>query len=115
VVASGTATLEAALIGVPFVAVYRISSITFAVLRRIVKVSSIILANLILGERHVEELLQGDVNGARIARALRERLFESGRKSEAMSTRQKLLDTLGSRSPTQEVTSAIMRRIELEP
>jgi len=112
VVASGTATLEAALIGVPFVAVYRMSGITFAVLRRIVKVSSIILANLILGERHIEELLQGEVNGARIARALRERLFKADRKIQADDTRQKLLDTLGSRSPTDEVTGAVMRRIE---
>jgi lipid-A-disaccharide synthase len=112
VVASGTATLEAALIGVPFVAVYRISFLTFAILRRVVKVSSIILANLILGEKHVEELLQRDVNGPRIARALLERLKEGRSKEGAQATRQKLLTALGARSPTEEVTNAIMARVE---
>ncbi len=112
VVASGTATLEAALIGVPFVAVYRISALTFAVLRRIVKVSSIILANLILGERRIEELLQGEVNGRRIARALRQRLFQTQAKDAALETRSELLARLSAQSsPTEEVAAAVMRRI----
>jgi len=47
VVASGTATVEAALIGNPFVAVYRVSPVTYAIAKRVVKVPHVAMANLI--------------------------------------------------------------------
>jgi len=53
VVASGTATVEAALIGNPFVVVYRVSKITYAIAKRIVKVPHIAMANLIAAKRVV--------------------------------------------------------------
>ena len=71
VVASGTATLEAALAGVPFVVVYRLSPLTYAVGKMLVKgVRHIAMANLIAGKGVVEELIQHDANQARIAEAL---------------------------------------------
>lgn len=112
VVASGTATLEAALIGVPIVAVYKIPWLTFAILRRIVKVSSVILANLILGERRVLELLQGDASAERIAQFLLSALREPRVRAEAQETRQKLLTALGSKEPSVEVSRAVMARLE---
>jgi len=119
VVASGTATLEAALIGVPFVAVYKISWLSFAILKRIVKaasvvkVTSVILANLILGRRVIEEYLQEQVTPERIAQSLLNAVTDSS-VSHAQKVRQELLCTLGvENSPTQEVTAAIMKRLEL--
>jgi lipid-A-disaccharide synthase len=112
VVASGTATLEAALIGVPFVAVYKISWLTFAVLRRIVKVSSVILANLILGEPRVLELLQGDASSDRIAAFLVSALREPRVRADAAETRRRLLQALGTRAPSREVADAVMKRLE---
>ena len=47
IVASGTATVEAALIGNPFVVVYRVSPLTYAIARRMVKVPHVAMANLI--------------------------------------------------------------------
>jgi lipid-A-disaccharide synthase len=58
VVASGTATLETALIGTPFVTVYRISPLTHAIVTRLVRVRWASLPNLLLGEPAVLELLQ---------------------------------------------------------
>jgi lipid-A-disaccharide synthase len=66
-VASGTATLETALLGVPMVIVYKISFISYWIGRVFVSVKNIGLVNIIAGQTIVPELLQGDANGKRIA------------------------------------------------
>lgn len=76
IVASGTATVEAALIGNPFVVVYRVSRITFAIVSRMVKVPFIAMANLIANRRVVPELIQQDFTAANIVTHLRPMLVE---------------------------------------
>jgi lipid-A-disaccharide synthase len=70
IVASGTATLEAALIGMPMVIVYRVSRLTAAVFRRLLTLSDIGLPNIVLGRRIVPELVQEDFVPARVAAEL---------------------------------------------
>ena len=70
VVASGTATVEAALIGNPFVVVYRVSPVTFAIAKRLVKVPHVAMANLIAGKEVVPELIQHDFTAANIVQQL---------------------------------------------
>jgi lipid-A-disaccharide synthase len=70
--ASGTASLEAALLGVPMVLAYRISSITHAVVRalqflRVIRFAEIGLPNLVLGRDAVPELMQSDATCQRVA------------------------------------------------
>jgi len=60
VVTSGTATVEAALMGTPFVVVYRLSPLTFFAAKRLVKVGHVAMPNLIAGRKIVPELLQSD-------------------------------------------------------
>ena len=67
VVASGTATLEAALAQVPTVVVYRLSWLSWIVARLLVRVPFASLINLLAGRRLVPELLQGDCSAAHIA------------------------------------------------
>lgn len=67
VVASGTATLEAALVGMPMVIVYRVSPLTMAIARRLLTISSIGLPNIVLGRRAVPELVQEDCTPDRVA------------------------------------------------
>lgn len=62
IVASGTATLELALVGIPMVVVYRVSRITYALGRLLVRVPSIGMVNLVAGKAVVPELIQGDLN-----------------------------------------------------
>ena len=83
VVASGTATVEAALIGNPFVVVYRVSRLTYAVARRLVKVPHVAMANLIAGRRVVPELIQHDFTAANIVQHLRQ-LLPDGPVRESM-------------------------------
>jgi lipid-A-disaccharide synthase len=70
IVASGTATVEAALIGNPFVVVYRVSPITYAIAKRVVTVPHVAMANLIAGRRLVPELIQNDFTASNIVRQL---------------------------------------------
>jgi lipid-A-disaccharide synthase len=70
VVASGTATLEAAALGAPLVIVYRTGWVNYEIARRLVRVSRIGLPNLVLGEAAAPELLQKHVTGPRISAAV---------------------------------------------
>ena len=70
VVASGTATVEAALLGNPFVVVYRLSKLSYAIARRFVTVPHVAMANLIAGRRVVPELIQDDFTAANVVTAL---------------------------------------------
>lgn len=69
-VKSGTATLETALEGSPFVVTYRTSRLTWWIARRLVRVDHVSLPNLILDERVVPELLQDDATPETLAAAL---------------------------------------------
>jgi lipid-A-disaccharide synthase len=66
-VASGTATLEAALLGAPMVVCYRVSRLTELIARLRAHVSWISLPNLVAGRAIVPELLQGEVSGASLS------------------------------------------------
>ena len=66
-VASGTATLETALLGIPMVIVYKISLLSYLIGRLFVDVKNIGLVNIIAGKTIVPELIQGDASGKRIA------------------------------------------------
>jgi lipid-A-disaccharide synthase len=65
--ASGTVTLETALLGRPMIIIYRLAWPTFLVARLLVRVEHIGMANLLAGERLVPELIQNDANAQRIA------------------------------------------------
>jgi lipid-A-disaccharide synthase len=69
-VASGTATLEAALLGTPMVIVYKESFLNWHLLGSLINVEHYGLVNLIAGRRVVSELMQNDLNGERLAREL---------------------------------------------
>jgi lipid-A-disaccharide synthase len=67
---SGTVTLELALAGVPMVAAYRLSWLEAVVGRRLIKVPSVILANLVIGENAVPEFIQEACTPENLAAAL---------------------------------------------
>ncbi len=72
IIASGTATVEAAMMGTPFVMVYRVSSLTYMVGRPRVKVPYFAMVNLIAGEEVVPELVQQDFTADKVVAKLNE-------------------------------------------
>lgn len=69
-VASGTATLETALLGTPFAIVYRLHPLTYHLARRLVKLPRIGLANVVAGREVAPELLQDEVTAANLGKVL---------------------------------------------
>jgi lipid-A-disaccharide synthase len=67
IVASGTATMEVGLLEVPMVIVYRLNPFTYAIARRMTKLTTFGMINLVAGSRIVPELIQGACTPARIA------------------------------------------------
>jgi len=70
VVAAGTASLEAAVSGLPMVVVYKMNPLSYALGKALVHVEHVALPNLVLGGRVVPELIQGECTAARVARRL---------------------------------------------
>jgi lipid-A-disaccharide synthase len=102
IVASGTATVEAALIGNPFVVVYRVSRLTYAIAKRVVTVPHVAMANLIAGQRVVPELIQNDFTAAKIVEQIRP-LLPDGPPRESMMQELKAVGALlRSRQPAAE-------------
>ncbi|SDC03026.1 lipid-A-disaccharide synthase [Bradyrhizobium brasilense] len=67
---SGTVTLELALSGIPMVTAYRVGAAEAFILRRAIRVSSVILANLVIGSDIIPEFLQEDCTPDKLAAAL---------------------------------------------
>ena len=76
-VKSGTATLELAIAGVPMVAAYKVGAVEAAIMRRAIRTSSVILANLVIGENVVPEFIQEDCAPDKLLPALRDILTDS--------------------------------------
>jgi len=72
IIASGTATVEAAMMNLPFVMVYRVSSLTYALGKRTVKVPRFAMVNLIAGREVVPELVQSDFTAANVVARINE-------------------------------------------
>ena len=76
IVASGTATVEAAMMNMPFVMVYRVSPLTYLLGRPRVKVPRFAMVNLIAGEEVVPELVQHDFTAGNVVARLKEILAD---------------------------------------
>jgi lipid-A-disaccharide synthase len=113
---SGTVTLELALAGVPMVTAYRVGSAEAVILRRAVKVQSVILANLVIGKEIIPEFLQENCTPEALARALRDVMAatpERARQVEAFGGIEAIMST-GGVSPSvraADIVLATMRRV----
>ena len=70
IITSGTATLEAAIIGVPQVVIYRTSTLNYQIAKRLIKTDYISLPNLILNKKVVPELIQADLTSKKLIKAI---------------------------------------------
>ena len=85
IVASGTATLESALVGTPFVMVYKLSSFSYLLGKLLVKLDHIAMANIVAEKRVIPEFIQNDFNVEKVVPILK-KLFEDSSKREEMKS-----------------------------
>lgn len=91
IVASGTATLEVALRGIPMVVAYRTSGISYAIGKRVIRVPYISLVNLILDRQAVKECIQDEANPENLHLALLHAVSE-GQSVSLMQELRKAID-----------------------
>ncbi len=103
-------TLELALSGVPMVTAYRTGSVEAWILRRAIKVNSVILANLVIGENVIPEFLQEDCTPEKLAQALREVLGDSAlrrKQIEAFAKIDQIMST-GNQPPSARAADIVL-------
>jgi lipid-A-disaccharide synthase len=128
VVASGTATVQALTIGNPFVVVYRVSALTFALAKRMIRYPveipaqpdadgnlPIAMVNLIAGQRIVPELLNQRFTAANLVAALRPLVDETPARAQMIASlaeaRAKLLPT-PAEDPIRRVAGAVVELLQ---
>ena len=113
-VASGTATLEAALLGVPLVIVYKESFLNWHILGRLITAEHYGLVNLIAGRRLATELIQDDLNAESLARELLT-LLDPTRNQSMREELHTVADKLGEPSASRRAAQAILQFIGVTP
>lgn len=107
---SGTVTLELALAQVPMVAAYKAGTVEAWIIRRAIRASSVILANLVVGENVVPEFIQEDCTPDKLAPALRDVLDDSPmrrRQVEAFARIDAIMAT-GDQSPSARAADVVL-------
>jgi lipid-A-disaccharide synthase len=108
VIASGTATLEAARLGLPYCLVYKVAWLTFVLAKMVLKVPHIGLVNILAGEEVVKEYLQGDADPVRIQEALERFLDDPEHREEIRSRVLAAAAKLGSPGGHQRAAEAVL-------
>ena len=111
--ASGTATLESALAGVPMVVVYRVSRMTYLLVRPIYRLPYVCIVNILAGRRLVPELLQGRANAEAIARAALPLLADGKERAGMLTGLSEVARSLESdRRPSERVAGVLIGLLE---
>jgi lipid-A-disaccharide synthase len=115
IVASGTATVEAALLGTPMVVVYRVSSLTYLLGRPFVSVPHYAMVNLIAGRRVVPELMQWRFTAERVAREAMSLLADRSRLAQMREDLAAVRRQLGEPGASARAAEIIQRRMQQNP
>jgi lipid-A-disaccharide synthase len=103
VIASGTATLQAALVGVPTVVVYKVSPLTYFLGKRILKVKYISLVNIIAGREVVPELIQHEANKEKIMEQCRKIMYDEPYRTAMVSAFRGIREFFSGKRPSRRV------------
>ena len=108
--ASGTATLESAVLGTPVVVMYRLSRLNYWLGRMVVRLPYFSLVNIVAGKKIVPELLQHDVNGPRIAAEVR-RMVEPAAYASLSAELARVREALGEHGASSRAAAEIREMV----
>lgn len=111
VLASGTASLEAALLNSPQVVCYGGNELSFQIAKRLVKIKYVSLVNLILNKPVVKELLQHDCTPANITKEVK-LLFNNKKREQVFSKYKKIRELLGGEGASVKVAAAMIDELK---
>ncbi len=110
IVASGTASLETALIGTPQVIVYRMSPVSYAIARSLVKLPHAGLPNIVAEREIVPELIQNDATPERMASEVLS-MLEGGKRESILEGYDEIRRNLGRGGATERVARSVYNTI----
>jgi lipid-A-disaccharide synthase len=114
-VASGTATLETALLLKPMIVVYRLAVLTYLIARWLVKVDHVAMVNLIADKRVVPELIQSEFNADRLIEESRLLLNDRERYRSVVDELSRLREKLGSPGAAERVADLAFSMMQQKP
>ncbi len=112
VVASGTATLETALIGTPLIIVYRASQLNWRIFHPMINVPFVGMPNLIAGRQIAPELLQGELTGERLAHEISLLLEDEARLKQQRADLAEVRVKLGEANASQRAAQRILELLK---
>jgi lipid-A-disaccharide synthase len=114
VVASGTATLEAAFFRLPFVLVYKVAAITYLAGRMLIRVKHLGMPNVLAGREIVPEFIQGKAQPSEVARAVMKLLDDRELRQQMLADFDEVIAKLGKGGANEVAAQAILKEINRE-
>jgi len=108
IVKSGTSTLETAIMLRPMIVVYRLSWVTYALARVLVRIAHFALVNILAGRSVVPELLQGEASHARMAAEIEKLLGDRGARDAQLAGLREVRDSLGEPGAPRRVAEEVV-------
>lgn len=106
-VASGTATLETALLGTPMVVFYKLSPLTFFLGKLLIKVNFISLVNILSGKEVVAEMIQEKATAENIFLEIKKILMDNTHRQEMILNLNKIKEIMGEKTASMRVASIV--------
>jgi lipid-A-disaccharide synthase len=110
-VASGTATVETALMRCPMVITYRMAALSFFLAKRLVKTEHIGMVNIIAGRRLCPELVQGEATPAALAEAIAPLLRDGPEREEILRGLATVTEALGEGNAAERAADAVAKEL----
>lgn len=111
IIKSGTSTLEAALFELPFVVVYKTSHLSYLIGKKLIQIDKISLANIVGGEKIVEELIQDECNSERIYSEIKNLIVNEKHTLEMKNKMKRIRKLLGEAGASSKAAELILSEI----
>lgn len=105
---SGTVTLEIGLLGVPMCIVYRMSGLSYQIMKRLITIPHIGLANIVAGRAVVREFLQADANAEAVSAELFELLDNPDYRARVRAGLERVRENLGTGGGARNMAQLIL-------
>ena len=109
---TGTVTMECAFFGVPTVTLYKTNWFTYQIGKRIVKVKSLTMPNLLAGEAVYPEFVQNDATPENLSRAALELLQDEARRQKIKAQLAEIISSLGEPGAPKRAAAAILSLLQ---
>ena len=110
-VASGTATLESTVLGMPYCLVYRVNWMTYVVGKTLVRIKHLGMANILAGREIIRELVQGDLTPSNLSSELSRLLDDTNYRSKLKSDLAEAASMLGEGNAYERAATAVMNEL----